>query len=751
MSKKIKNSRNTTQVFLIILIAILLTTAIAGIVALFKKGEETSPEDGSVEKTYEETINELTNSLVILTDSNNEYKKQIDTLNSTISNNEDTIAGLKNVISSNNSAISTLNSEIEDKKAQISNLQSELAEMDEENSLLKTEVRAKKNQIASLNSQVANLQTLVTQLQITNDLNLKTIDTLNNQIQSLNSQISELQAKINDNNNITIDLNNKIANLEKSIEYYEQYISNLESDTQAVATFEFDGSVYNIQILNKGGYASVVNPTSTDYVVFNYWTVDGEKIDLASYPITSNTKFIADVTHKYSVKFSVDGSISNTQIVTANAYATTPTTPTKTGYQFTGWSVDGVNLVDLSTYNITADTTFTALFTKQHTVTFLYEDTTLSTQLINNGNYAESVSVEDTTYKVFNGWLLNGSQVDLSTYKIVADTIFVADITYKYDVKFMVDDTEYNAQIVTANGYATIPTDPTKEGYVFDGWSNGTDIVSDIETIPVTANITYVAVFKIPGIFEITWNGLTSFTGQDVWTDGTNIYYSDGSYSRAFILDKETLTWSSIYLNGVPNSAKFYGRYVWTDGTYIYYNYKISDNASCSIKLVDVDTLTWGSFWYGKSIGYGSAVWTDGFNVYYSYYGTNYTLDKENLTWVEKTWNGLTSFNGRYIWTDGTNTYYSYGTVQYVLDKETSTWNIKTWDGLTDFYGYNVWSDGVNTYYSNGTEQYVLDKETSTWVEKTWDGLTSFVGQNVWTDGTNYYYSSGTKQYIIYT
>lgn len=564
MSKKTFKSRNTVQVFLIIITAVLLITAIFGIVNLFKKSNDNSAKDGSVEKTYEETIEELTNSLISLTDSNNEYKKQIESLNSTISENEVSISVLQDVINNSTSAIASLNTEIEDKKNEIKSLENELAEMDENNSLLQTDINLKKNQITNLNSQVANLQTLVTQLQTTNDLNLKTIDTLNNQIQSLNSQISELQTKISNNDNSTSELNNKIASLEKSIEYYEQYISNLESETQVVATFEFDGSVYNIQILNKGAYASVVTPTSSDYVIFNYWTVDGQRVDLSSYPIQSNTKFVANTTYKYDVKFVVDNQEYNTQVVTKDSYATIPTAPTKTGYEFDGWSLNGVDIVsDINTIAVTGDTTYTAVFTKLHTVTFVYENETKATQSVRNGNYANNVTVENTTYKVFNGWLLNGTSVNISTYKIVADTVFVADVTYKYDVKFMVDDTEYNSQIVTANNYATTPANPTKNGYEFDGWStNGVDIVSDINTIAVTGNTTYTAVFS-EKTFTVTFVYLKRYYGLAA---GNPSYEDDeNSYNVYSVVEvKSGQTVSTISESDIDvGDSKMNGRFNW--------------------------------------------------------------------------------------------------------------------------------------------------------------------------------------------
>ena len=61
-----------------------------------------------------------------------------------------------------------------------------------------------------------------------------------------------------------------------------------------------------------------------------------------------NTKVIADVTYSYDVTFYVDNTEHNAQIVEYGNKATTPTVPTKTGYTFLGWSLNGSDIADLS-------------------------------------------------------------------------------------------------------------------------------------------------------------------------------------------------------------------------------------------------------------------------------------------------------------------------------------------------------------------------------------------------------------------
>jgi len=442
-----------------------------------------------------QTITNNENTISSLRININELNDEIVRLSNDKQANQTQIAMLNNEISSLNEQITSLTKINNDYLQSIDSLEKEVATLTKEKDNLILENTNYYNTISSLNNQIVNLQNVNTQLENTNNLHLNTIAGLNAQITNLNQQISDITHQSQNNNSTISSLNAKIKELEESVQYYENYIASLENDEQVAATFEYDGSVYNIQIVNKGSTVAVNNPESTNYIIFNGWKVNDEFIDLSTYTINENTKIVADLTYKYDVNFVVDGVNYNSQIIEKNNYAILPEAPSKTGYEFDGWSADNVNIVNVETTKITSHTTYTAMFTKLHNVTFMYEDTTKSTQIVRNGSMATNVSVENTAYKIFNGWKVNGSIVEISTYKVTSDTTFIADITYRYDVIYKVDETNYNTQIVTANNYPNLPSNPTKEGYEFDGWSlNGVDVINT-STLQITANTTYYAVF----------------------------------------------------------------------------------------------------------------------------------------------------------------------------------------------------------------------------------------------------------------
>ena len=163
-----------------------------------------------------------------------------------------------------------------------------------------------------------------------------------------------------------------------------------------------------------------------------------------------------------------------------------------------------------------------------------------------------------------------------------------------------------------------------------------------------------------------TWTGLTDFSGQVVWSDGVNYYYSNGV--DQYVLDVSTSTWSA-------------------------------------------------KTWTGYTSIIGNQVWSDGVNYYYSNYSEQYVLDVSTSTWSAKTWTGYTSFLGNQVWSDGVNYYLSNNANQYVLDVSTSTWSAKTWTGLTNFngnYTYYVDDTVYYSYYTNVANNYELVKDVIT-------------------------------------
>ena len=641
-------------------------------------------------------------------------------------------------ITSLKSTISELQLSVDGYLEDIENLEFNLNASNHDNDRLNNLVNDLREESQGLNDQIESLNVTISSLESQIAALQEELNTSNSSLEEANAQIEALELELETLQYSEINaLNQKISELEATINYYEQFLEDLEMENKVVVTFEFNGSVYEVQTIAKNSTTTIASPQSTKYVIFNGWTVDGELIDLSSYTFSENTRVIADVTLKYDVKFMVDGEEYNTQLIIKDQYVTLPTPPTKEGYQFDGWTINGTDIVNnVESIGVTSNMTYSAVFTKLHSVVFIYEDQTISTQTVRNGENAEAVSVESNQYKEFNGWMLNDAIVDISSYSITSSVVFVADITYRTDVIFMIDNEEYARQVVEIGSYTSLET-PTKLRHKFTGWTlNGSDVI-DLSQKQITESTTFYGSFVRVHAFEkieFSYEGeALSFNRNFIWFDGETIYYSYNE--NQYIVDTKSMTLTEKTWFGLTS---FSGDQIWSDGENIYY----TDNFETYI--LDKQTSTWSIHTFANDSAItptkGQYIWNFNGETYFQGIAK---FDKINNTWI-KIDMGLGSIDPHDIWSDGENIYCCDLFNFYILNQETMTWSqtdILSPDGFIPVYGRYVWTDGEYIYYSGiNNEQYVLNKEARKWEEMSWDGVNTLTGIGIWSDGTNIYY-----------
>lgn len=261
--------------------------------------------------------------------------------------------------------------------------------------------------------------------------------------------------------------------------------------------------------------------------------------------------------------------------------------------------------------------------------------------------------------------------------------------------------------------------------------------------------------YSEPDTWEpIDWGTYKPSSGEDVWSDGDNIYYSKSNKSSEnFIFDSANESWSLKTWSFLMSS--FHGTYVWTD-----LDGDVYVSVNRSIMHLNKSTGNWENisctFPDSSYTLYGTSVFTDGYDVYSSSKGGYPTrLIKTSPTvieWRSASWSGRSSFNGVDTWTDGKKLYMTDNNINTPgsfeqASRGTRTWNTKTWNISTG--ASFIWTDGVKTYLSWDSNHYVLNTTTGEWERKTWNGLTNFRGQYVWTDGNNIYYSKDDDQYKL--
>lgn len=193
--------------------------------------------------------------------------------------------------------------------------------------------------------------------------------------------------------------------------------------------------------------------------------------------------FISYTNEKYfNVSFKLDTHTTYfTQSVSKGDCVTEPKSPTKDGYAFVGWHLDGENeLFDFST-PIVDNVNLYATWDKlpiSYVVNFLDYDGAVFKSVTVKEN--EKVSKPENPQKQgyeFLFWCLNDKEYDFSL-PITSDITLISKwekvekqtyrVTFDSNGGSGVED-----QIINYGECATVPTEPVKENFIFDGWYNG--------------------------------------------------------------------------------------------------------------------------------------------------------------------------------------------------------------------------------------------------------------------------------------
>lgn len=251
-----------------------------------------------------------------------------------------------------------------------------------------------------------------------------------------------------------------------------------------VSFYANDGDVTPYEVVKgvaPGGTATPTkgDPTKSGYI-FTGW-------DPQPTNIQGNINVYAEWERVYTVRYMVDGTAvqSSTTVRAGETYTYTGTTPTKSGYEFTGWSpTPGV---------VNADVDYVAQWIQLHTVRFMDGATVLQTvNNVRHGEYASYTNAAPTK----SGYRFTGWNNDPATTAINADTDFTAQWIQTHTVRFMADGVAVQTiNNVDHGSKATFTgTEPTKSGYRFNGWDK------DPANTVINADTDFVAQWEEDGL-----------------------------------------------------------------------------------------------------------------------------------------------------------------------------------------------------------------------------------------------------------
>ena len=193
------------------------------------------------------------------------------------------------------------------------------------------------------------------------------------------------------------------------------------------------------------------------------------------------------------------------EAVTKDTDITLKAAPTKEGYEFKGW-FDGTNTYQpKETVTVSKDTTFTAIWEKVvNNVKVKYDLGNGQSDVEETVKEGSSITLKEAPTKegyTFKGWS-DGTKTyqPKDTVTVSKDTTFTAiwekvvnNVKVKYDLGNGQSDVE---ETVKEGSSITLKEAPTKEGYEFKGWSDGSKTYQPKETVTVSKDMTFTAVWE---------------------------------------------------------------------------------------------------------------------------------------------------------------------------------------------------------------------------------------------------------------
>lgn len=286
-------------------------------------------------------------------------------------------------------------------------------------------------------------------------------------------------------------------------------------------TFDSDGgSVVEKQIVKRGEKVNKPTDPTRDGYIFIEWDLGSSIYDFSA-KVTRNLILKAVWKEQeggkvtYVVNFNTDGgnSVSN-QIINKDGTITKPQDPVRDGYKFLGWYSNNV-LFDFNT-PITKNLELVAKWEKAK------DNSTTGTTTTTKKNDTTSSTTKKTTTKK------NDTTNTTTTKKTTTTTTEAKKYTVTFDSN---GGSKVSSKEVTSGSKVTKPSNPTRTGYKFGGWTLNNKAY-DFNS-KVTSNITLVAKWtaktytvKVSSVDEYSPARILS-----VYEDGSKISFKQINYT----------------------------------------------------------------------------------------------------------------------------------------------------------------------------------------------------------------------------
>ena len=277
-------------------------------------------------------------------------------------------------------------------------------------------------------------------------------------------------------------------------------------------SFETNGGTAIISITDIVSHSKITKPTdpTKEGYTFGGWYTDS--LTTAPYDfeagVTGNITLYAKwIPNTYIVTFNSNGGSTVTQqTIKHGSKAETPAVPTRDGYQFVCWHIQGVeDAFDFNTAitsNITLVATWNEIAREKRVVTLeanggVIGYPSISVDYDTKLSQASIPTITKEGYK-FEGWYSDqglNTLFDFNTSIKTNITLYAKWSINTYEITFNSNEgTDVTKQTINYNDLVTAPSNPTKAGYTFGGWYTDVTLETPYNfATPVTSSFTLYA------------------------------------------------------------------------------------------------------------------------------------------------------------------------------------------------------------------------------------------------------------------
>lgn len=198
--------------------------------------------------------------------------------------------------------------------------------------------------------------------------------------------------------------------------------------------------------------------------------------------------------NKFEVAFKFVNQALSVQLVEKNDYAIEPSDiPSKRGFVFKGWAVNG-EVVDVSTYTITENTTFVATFEELplYTMSFNVKGDVTKAYFYEGENI---VAPDLDLPEGFVGWTIDGENIVDNIVVATSDITFTA-VFEKFTVNYVANSDIVRTELIEIGESSVYETVPAKDDWTFYGWSvDDTNNIVDVKNYAINKDTTFTAIF----------------------------------------------------------------------------------------------------------------------------------------------------------------------------------------------------------------------------------------------------------------